>query len=122
MYSGKGKSSFSGPDKGGMMFGKIYENFRQGLHKIKWFATLFSERLNIELAVFKLLHQSDEMTKKRETLLRTIGEQVVAMKDHPEKNVFKDSIVVVALQEIEKIDKNIEDLKQKAGEISRVTG
>jgi len=41
------------------------------------------------------------------------------MKDHPEKSVFKDGVVAGALQEIEKIDKNIEELKQKAGEISR---
>ena len=104
------------------MLGRINENFRQGVSKVKWFATLFSERVNVEIAVFKLLHQSDEMTKKREALLRAIGEQVVAMKDHPEKSVFKDSVVADAIQEIEKIDRNIEDLKKKAGEISRVTG
>ena len=43
----------------------VYENLRKGIEKIKWFATLFSERLNIEIAIFKLLYQSDEMTKKR---------------------------------------------------------
>ena len=104
------------------MLSNVSENFRKGTEKIRWFATLFSERMNIEIAVFKLLYQSDEMTRKRDTLLKTIGEQVVGMKDHPEKSIFRDSVVSGALADIEKIDKTIEDLKQKAGEISRVTG
>jgi hypothetical protein len=104
------------------MLSNVSENFRKGIEKIKWFATLFSERMNIEIAVFKLLYQSAEMTRKRDALLKTIGEQVVAMKDRQEKSIFRDSVVSGALEEIEKIDKNIEDLRQKAGEISRVTG
>ncbi len=52
----------------------------EGVEKIKWFATLFSERVNIEIAIFKLLYQSDEMTRKRQELLVTIGERVVELK------------------------------------------
>ena len=100
----------------------VYENFKKGIEKIQWFATLFSERLNIEIAIFKLLYQSDEMAKKREALLKTIGERVVELKGHSEKNIFRDSDIAVALEEIEKIDKDINDLKYKASEISRVSG
>ena len=100
----------------------VYENLRKGIEKIKWFATLFSERMNIEIAVFKLLYQSDEMSKKREALLKTIGERVVELKGHSEKNIFRDGDIAGALEEIEKIEKNINDLKYKAGEISRVAG
>ena len=101
---------------------KVYDNFRKGIEKIKWFATLFSERINVEIAIFKLLYQSDEMSKKREALLKTIGERVFELKGHSEKNIFRDSDVSVAIEEIEKIDKNINELKYKASEISRVTG
>jgi len=104
------------------MLKNVYENFKKGIEKIQWFATLFSERMNIEIAIFKLLYQSDEMSKKRDALLRTIGERVVELKGHSEKNIFRDSDVSVALEEIEKIDKNINELKYKASEISRVTG
>jgi len=100
----------------------VYENFKKGIEKIKWFATLFSERLNIEIAIIKLLYQSDEMSKKREALLKTIGERVVELKGHTEKNVFRDNDIAGAREEIEKIDKNINDLKYKASEISRVAG
>ena len=104
------------------MLKNIYENLKNGIGKIKWFATLFSERINIEIAIFKLLHQSDEMTKKREVLLKKIGERVVELKGHSEKSIFRDSDIAGALEEIEKLDKNINDLKGKASEISRVTG
>jgi hypothetical protein len=104
------------------MLKKVYENFRRGAEKIKWFATLFSERMHIELAVFKLLYQSDEMTRKRQELLVTIGGRVVELKDRSDKIVFHDSVVAGALAEIEKIDSNIVELRQKASEISRVTG
>ena len=122
MYSGKGRWNCSRPDKGGDMLKKIYENFRKGIEKIKWFATLFSERMNIEIAVFKLLYQSDEMKRKREALLRTVGERVLELKGHAEKNVYRDSVIAEALEEVESIGKNIDDLKQKAADISRVTG
>jgi hypothetical protein len=104
------------------MLKRVYDNFRKGTEKIKWFATLFSERMNIELAIFKLLYQSDEMTRKRQELLVTIGERVVGLKAHGDKNVFLDSAVAGALAEIEKLDGNISELRQKASEISRVTG
>jgi len=101
---------------------KIYENFRKGIGKIQWFSSLFSERMHIEIALFRLLYQSDEMARQRETLLKTIGERVVELKGHAEKNVFRDSVLAEALEEIEKIDKYIDDLRHKASEISRVTG
>ena len=104
------------------MLKKVYENFRKGMEKIKWFATLFSERMNIELAIFKLLYQSDEMTRKRQELLVTIGERVVELKAHGDKIVFLDSVVAGALAELEKLDSNIAELRHKASEISRVTG
>ena len=100
----------------------VYENLKNGIGKIKWFATLFSERMNIEIAIFKLLYQSDEMSKKKEVLLKIIGERVIELKGHSEKNIFRDSDIAGALEEIEKLDKNINDLKSKASDISRVTG
>jgi hypothetical protein len=66
---------------------KVYENFRRGTEKIRWFATLFSERMNVEIAIFKLLYQSDEMSRKRQELLVTIGERVVELKAHGDKIV-----------------------------------
>ena len=66
------------------MLKNVYDSLRKGIERIKWFAALFSERMNIEIAIFKLLYQSEEMSKKREVLLKTIGERVVELKGHSE--------------------------------------
>jgi RNA processing factor Prp31 len=62
------------------------------------------------------------MAGNRKALLNAIGERVVELKGHSEKNIFRDSIVAEALEEIDQIDKNINEIRHKAGEISRVTG
>jgi hypothetical protein len=100
----------------------LQDNFKKGIEKIKWFSSLISERLKIEVAVIRLLYKSEEMAKKKHGLMQAIGQRVIELKGHSDKNIFKDSVIVEATAEIEKLDKNIDELKQKAAEISRVTG
>lgn len=102
------------------MLKKLQEKFKKGFRKIKWFSSLFSERIKIEMAVIKLLYQSDEISTKKEELLKIIGQRVVELKGHAEKNIIKDRVIVEATSEIEKLEKSIDELKQKASEISRV--
>ena len=99
---------------------KIIEDFRKGIEQIRWFVTLFAERLQIEIAAFKLLYESDKMAKTREEMLRKIGERVVDLKGNEEKNILKDSVVAEAIREIEKLDKNMDDLKDRVSDIGRV--
>ena len=100
---------------------KIIEDFKKGIEQLRWFSTLFAERLKIEMAVFKLLYESDKMTRMREEMLRKIGERVVELKSHEGKNILRDTVVAEAVHEIEKLEKSIDDLKNKVSEISRVT-
>ncbi len=100
------------------MLQKLRENFSRGLNRMKWVAAILSERLKIEIAVFKLLYQSDELEKRREELLKTIGLRVYELDGNPDKNVLRDRAVLAALEEIKTIQKNIEELKQKVSEIS----
>jgi hypothetical protein len=96
------------------------ENFKQGLYTLKWFATVLSERLKIEIAVIELLYQSDEIEKRRRELLKAIGERVYDLKGHPDKNILRDRAVLGAIEEIDKLEKEIEGLKQKVSEINSV--
>jgi hypothetical protein len=98
----------------------IRENFRKGLDRLKWFASLFSERLKIELVVVRLLFESEEKSKIREELLRTIGERVLELEKSSNKNIAKDRVIADARAEIDKLDKDIDELKQKASDISSV--
>jgi uncharacterized protein YaaW (UPF0174 family) len=121
MYSGKVELTSSRPDSGGRSVKKIIEDFKKGIEQLRWFSTLFAERLKIEMAVFKLLYESDKMTRMREDMLRKIGERVVELKSHEGKNILRDTVVAEAVHEIEKLEKSIDDLKNKVSEISRVT-
>ena len=102
------------------MLKKVKDNFSKGIERIKWFATVFAERFKIEIAIIKLLYQSDEMDKKKEELLKTVGQRVYELKKYADKNVFRDRVVVDALDEIETIEKNMDELKQKVAEIGSV--
>jgi archaellum component FlaC len=79
---------------------------------------LFSDRIKIEYSVIRLLHQSEQMEKKKDELMRTIGNRVYELKGYSEGHILKDGIISEALSEIEKIDKEIESTKKKASEIS----
>lgn len=100
---------------------KIIDDFRKGLERVRWFATVFSERLTIEIAIFRLLYEADRVAKTRGELLRKIGERVMELKDHQDKNILKDSAVAEAVAEIGNLEKTIDDFKTKVSEIGRVT-
>lgn len=104
------------------MLKRLKDNFLRGIEKIKLFSSLFSERVKIEIAVIRLFFQSDEITKKKEELLKKIGQRVLEMKEHQDKNILKDIVISEAMTEIEKLEKDITDLKQKISDLSRVTG
>ena len=102
------------------MLKRVKDNFIHGVDRIKWFSSLFAERLKIEIAIIKLLYQSDEMDKRKSELLQSIGQRVYDLKGKPEKAFLKDKVVIEAVSEIEKIDHGIEDVRQKLSDMSRV--
>lgn len=99
----------------------ILDDFRKGLESVRWFATVAAERMKIEMAIFRLLYETDRMAKTRAELLKKIGERVIEMKNSRDKNILKDPAVAEAVAEIDKLDKSIDDLKTKAAEIGGVT-
>jgi seryl-tRNA synthetase len=100
------------------MWQRIKKNFDRGIRKIKWFSSLLSERFKIEISVFKLLHQSEQLEEKRDELMKTIGKRVYELKENPDRSILKDSVIMEAIIEIEKINSEIESTKKKASEIS----
>lgn len=102
------------------MFSRIKKDFDEAVAKIKWFASLLSERVRIEIAVFKLMYKSEELKKQRDELLKKIGEEVYEMKG-ANKNVYANKEIIDAIKELEKIDPEIKETHQKASEISKIT-
>ena len=102
------------------MLKRLKNNFDGGVEKLKWFSSMLSDRIKVELSVFKLLYHSEQMEKEKDALLKTIGQRVNEMKTGPERNILKDSVIADAMQEIERLNSEIESTKKKASEISRI--
>jgi hypothetical protein len=102
------------------MWKKIKDNFDSGMEKVRWFSSLLNERLKIEFSLISLLHQSSEMEKKRAELMKTIGERVYELRNGPARLVLGDPVIVEALHKLETLDAEIEDLRKRASEISRI--
>lgn len=99
---------------------RIKDNFESGVEKIKWASSLLSERVRIELSVMKLLYETDQMERKKEDLMKTIGKRVAELKEYPDRQILKDSIIADALAEIEKITTEIDQTRKRASDISRI--
>jgi hypothetical protein len=100
------------------MWTKIKRNFENGVAKVKWFSSLLSDRAKIEVSVMKLLYQSDQMEKKRDELMKTIGRRVFELRESSDRHLLKDRIIGESISEIEQISGEIETTKKKASEIS----
>lgn len=101
------------------MYTRIKQDLDAGLEKFRWFATLFSERVRIELSVFHLLYQTEEMKRRKNELLRQVGEEVYAMRGK-DKNIYANADVAAALREIEQLEPEIQSTLDKASEISKI--
>jgi len=101
------------------MIGRVKKDFESGIKKVKWFATLLSERVRIEITIFKLLYKSEELKKKRDELLRQIGEEVYEMRTKG-KNVYGSKEVLAAIKSLESIEPEIRETLEKASDFSKL--
>ncbi|OGW40618.1 MAG: hypothetical protein A2Y97_05190 [Nitrospirae bacterium RBG_13_39_12] len=102
------------------MLKRLKNNFDTGIEKIKWFSSLISERVKVEYSVMKLFYHSENMSKKRDELIKIIGQRVYDLKGHSDRQVLKDNVILEALKEIETINNEIDLTRKKASEISRI--
>ncbi|MFO0754707.1 MAG: hypothetical protein U0411_15440 [Thermodesulfovibrionales bacterium] len=101
------------------MFIKVKRDLENGVRKVKWFASLLSERVRIEITIFKLLYRSEELKKRRNELLVRIGEEVYSLRGK-EKNVYNNKEVSQAIRELEVLDPEIKETLDRASEVSRL--
>ena len=102
--------------------GRVKNNLDLGIEKIKWFSSLLSERLKIEFSVMKLSNDRAKMEKDRAEKMRVIGERVFEIRKESDRNVFKDKAITDSIAELEKLEAEIEDIKKKTSDISKVEG
>ena len=104
----------------GMHWLRIRKWFHKGVERLKWLASLFSERLHIELAIIKLLNNMEVLREKREEIVLRLGERVLQLKESPAPDVFTDREVRAILKEIEVINEEIEAVKGRVSDLSKL--
>lgn len=102
------------------MLKRLKENFEGGVEKIKWFSSLLSERMKIEISLIRLLYQTEQLEEKRDELLKKIGQRTYDLREQAEAHILKDSAVAEMLNEIGKINEEIDSTRKKASEISKL--
>jgi len=101
------------------MLTRVKKDFENGLQKVKWFSALLSERVRLEITIFKLLYKSEELKKKMDELLKKIGEEVYAMRGKG-TNVFSNIEVIASIKSLESIEPEIRETLDKAADISKI--
>jgi|SRR5208283_2232530 len=101
------------------MLSRVKKDFESGIKKVTWFAKLLSERVRIEVTIFKLLYKSEELQKKRDELLRQMGEEIYEMRDKG-KNVYSNKEVLSAIKALESMEPEIRETLEKASELSKL--
>ncbi|MBI4689638.1 MAG: hypothetical protein HY754_05160 [Nitrospirae bacterium] len=104
------------------MWKKVRDNLDSGMEKIKWFSSLLAERLKIEFSIIKLSSDREKREKHRAEKMRLIGERVFELRNNSDKNTLSDNVITESIAEIEKFDAEIEDIKKKVSEISKIEG
>ncbi|MEW6163154.1 MAG: hypothetical protein AB1606_07575 [Nitrospirota bacterium] len=101
------------------MWKRLKDSLERGIEQIKWFSSLLSDRLKVEYSVMRLLYQSEQMERRKDELMRTIGQRVYELKGYSDRYILKDRVIMEALSELDKINSDIETTKKKASEISK---
>ena len=102
------------------MLYKIKKSLEDGWGKLRWFSSILSERIKVEIAVIRLLRQSADLEKERERLVIDIGERVFELRASKDISVYVDPKVSSALKKLEEVDGNLVELRSRATEIGGV--
>lgn len=98
------------------MIEKLMANFTAGVEKLRWFSSLMSERLKVELAVIKLMNEARALEEKKKEVLMAVGERVFELRGH-EQAILKDPALKETLKELGTLNKDLEDLKKRISEM-----
>jgi seryl-tRNA synthetase len=97
----------------------LKKSLDEGVGKVRWVSSLLTERLKVEVAVIKLLRESDGLEKRRSELIGDIGERVYELRARKEMELLKDPKIIAAIKELEPLDNELQELKEKASEIGK---
>jgi uncharacterized protein Yka (UPF0111/DUF47 family) len=99
------------------MISKLRKNYDRGIEWLKWFGAILSERLRIETSLIRLFVTINSLEKKRDALMKNIGEQVFNMRNEPVVDIYNVKEIRDNIKEIEELNLRILKTKKEAGDI-----
>ena len=102
------------------MIDRIRKSLDKGLDQVKWFATFLAERTKAETEIAKLLFESTKIEGKIEDLYRDVGKRVMELKEKGDKAVWKDFVILQALDEIKHLKEAAEEYRNQANDLSKL--
>ncbi|GLI53331.1 hypothetical protein [Thermodesulfovibrio yellowstonii] len=94
----------------------IKRDFLQGLKTFKFWATVISERIKIEINVLKLIREMNKLNLKKDELLKSIGKEIYDSWDR-DLEVKENEKISSLVRQIREIEIEIEDKKKKFKEL-----
>jgi len=98
------------------MIETIKKDFLQGLKTFKFWASLLSERVKVELNVLKLIGEINRLVLKRDELLKIVGKEVYnswsSLLEIKENEKIANSV-----RQIRELETEIEDKRKKLAEL-----
>ncbi len=99
------------------LFDKVLINLHKGAEKLKWGAAIFSERIKFELGIIRMRIRINSIRERINELYAQIGRRAAALSAAnaeqlraPLAEFLKSDEVAAALEEIEKLLKEIDEI------------
>lgn len=94
----------------------IKRDFMQGLKTFKFWATVISERIKIEINVLKLITEMNKLNIKKDELLKSIGKEIYdSLNRYLE--IKENEKILSLIRQIREIETEIEDKRKKFSEL-----
>ncbi|MCS7215091.1 MAG: hypothetical protein RMI30_03910 [Thermodesulfovibrio sp.] len=102
------------------MIDLIKKDFLQGLKTFKFWATVISERVKIELNAIKLIGEINKLNQKKGELLESIGKQIYISWER-DLEIRENEKISSLIRQIREIEIELEDKRKKLSELEEIT-
>ncbi|MCS7163813.1 MAG: Vsp/OspC family lipoprotein [Thermodesulfovibrio sp.] len=98
------------------MFEIIKKDFLEGLKNFKFWASVISERIKIEINVLKLIKEINQLNLRRDELLKSIGKEVLDSWDR-DLEIKENGKIISLIRQIRELETQLESEKKKLREL-----